>query len=340
MKRSVAALVAAVIVLGAQAAFAAWLPGATGTGSSGARSIGAPTAVTATALTSSTIRLNWTAPAGVVAGGYVVVRTAPTVATVCTVGSGTTTCTDSGLSGGISYSYTVQATVGSNWISVAGAPVSATTPGVGTFIVGVPAGTRTAGAPFNVTLTATTNGSTTDTAYTGTKTIAFSGPSNAPAGNAPNYPATVNFSLGIGTATVTLYAAETVGLGATDGTISGATTPFTVVAAAGAKLGWTNASADCSSGFVIVGNGGGYTAKVSVYDPYNNLATRATNRTVTISQSPVTGTLSPTSLTVPANLSETSASTTFTLPNGNPPNVDVTATATGLTSTVCQVRKN
>jgi hypothetical protein len=339
VKRTAAALIVLVILLAAETAAASWPPPAAGSGRATARSIGVPTGVTATPLSSGSIQVGWSPPTGVTPSGYVVTRISPSAATVCTVGSGTTTCTDTGLAAGTTYTYTVQARLATHWSSGASAPASATTPNVGTFVVTVPSGNRTAGSAFNATLRATTNGVTTNTSYSGVKTITFSGPAVSPGGTTPVYPATVNFSAGVGTARIRLYAAETATLHATDGTISGSTS-VTVVARAGSKLGWTSSSADCSAGFVVVGNGGSYTSKVSVYDTYGNLATRGTNRTISISRNPSSGTVSPTSLTVPANLSETSGSTTYTLPNGNPPNVNVTASASGLTSVVCQVRKN
>ena len=89
-------------------------------------------------------------------------------------------------------------------------------------------------------MTATTNGITVDTTYTGNHAVTFSGPSNGPSGTPPSYPATVNFAAGIGTANITLVAAQTVSLQATDGTRSGATS-VTVVAAAASKLGFQRA---------------------------------------------------------------------------------------------------
>jgi hypothetical protein len=75
---------------------------------------------------------------------------------------------------------------------------------------------QTAGTPFNVTVTATTDGTTVNTAYTGTHSITFSGPTGS-----PSYPSTVSFSSGVGTASITLVKAETTTITATDGTIIG-----------------------------------------------------------------------------------------------------------------------
>ena len=80
---------------------------------------------------------------------------------------------------------------------------SATTPGVGTFAVSVGDGSTTAGSTSTVTLTATTNGTTVDTGYSGWKVIGFSGPSPSPSGTAPSYPTRVHFSSGVANASVT-----------------------------------------------------------------------------------------------------------------------------------------
>ena len=223
-------MIVACITLGATAANAAWTPGAGATGTSAGLTLGLPTSPAATATSSTTIHVTWTAPSsGPAPAQYVVRRTAPTTATVCTVSAPTVACDDTGLSPSTTYSYTVQSRIGTNWVSGQTAAVSATTSNPPTLNVSL-SGTKTAGTAFNVTLTATTNGTTTDTSYTGSKTITFSGPSDAPSGATPTYPASVTFFNGVGTATpITLKAAETVTLDATDGTISGSTS-VTVVA--------------------------------------------------------------------------------------------------------------
>jgi hypothetical protein len=339
VRRLLACFVATFVALGAGSAFAAWSAAGSGSGTSTARSIGVPTSVTATALGSSSIQINWAAPGGgsVAPTSYVVLRTAPSTATVCTVAPPTTTCTDTGLAASTSYSYTVTATVGTNWTSGPSGTVSATTSAPPTFVLSTAAGNKTAGTAFSVTLTATTNGVTTDTGYVGVKTITFSGPSVATSGTAPSYPATVTFAAGVGTATITLYKAESPTLAATDGTRSG-TRALTVVAGAAARLGYTSSNVSCASGSVVVGNGGSFTSKVTAYDTWLNPRTGA--RTVTISRSPSIGTLNPTSLSITAANSETTNSTTFTLPVGNPPDTTVTAASTGLTSAACIVKKN
>ena len=247
MKRVVAALIVACITLGATAANAAWTPGASATGTSAGLALGLPTSPAASA------DEQHDDPRDV--GGaeqrsgpaqYVVRRTAPTTATVCTVNAPTVACDDTGLSPSTTYSYTVQARLGTNWVSGQTTAVSATTSSPPTLNVSL-SGTKTAGTAFNVTLTATTNGTTTNTSYSGSKTITFSGPSDAPSGAAPTYPASVTFSNGVGTASVTLRAAETATLDATDGTISGSAS-VTVVAGTATQLQFSSSSPSCALG--------------------------------------------------------------------------------------------
>ena len=76
-------------------------------------------------------------------------------------------------------------------------------------------GTQTAGTAFTETITAADPYGNTATGYTGSHTLTFSGPSNAPNGQAPSYPGQVNFTSGVGTATITLYDAQSTTLTAT-----------------------------------------------------------------------------------------------------------------------------
>ena len=78
-------------------------------------------------------------------------------------------------------------------------------------------GTQTAGTAFNVTITAIDAYGNTATGYAGAKAVTFSGPANSPNGHAPTYPASVTFAAGVGTASVTLFDAQTTTLTATPG---------------------------------------------------------------------------------------------------------------------------
>jgi glucoamylase len=326
------------ILVTALPASASWSPGGLGHGTGAARAVGLPTSTAASATSSSTVQITWAAPSAPSAppSQYVVRRTAPSTATVCTVPATTFTCNDTGLSASTTYTYTVEARAG-NWSSGQTAGFSATTPAPPTFKVAAAAGNKTAGTAFTVTLTATTNGVTTDTTYTGAHAITFSGPANSPDGTAPTYPATVTFAAGVGTATITLVDAQPATLGATDGTRSGSTS-VTVIAAAAFQLGYTSSSVSCASGTVTVGNGGSFTSNVSTFDTYGNVATSASARTVNMSRTPNQGTLAPTTLTIPANLSETSASFTYTLPAGPAASVTVKAKSPGMTEADCIVK--
>src|SRR5580700_5199250 len=97
-----------------------------------------------------------------------------------------------------------------------------------------------AGAAFNVTLTATDEYANTTTGYAGAKTLAWSGPANAPNGTAPEYPtsaSTVTFTEGVGTAAqIKLYDAQSTTLKVKEGTIEGTSAAFTVKAAAAASF--------------------------------------------------------------------------------------------------------
>lgn len=104
-----------------------------------------------------------------------------------------------------------------------------------TFTIPTPS-TQTAGAAFNVNLTAYDTYGNTATGYSGSQTITFSGPANSPNGTAPSYPATVSFSSGSGTASITLFRAASTTLTATQGTVTGSTGAFTVSPGGNAKI--------------------------------------------------------------------------------------------------------
>ena len=340
MKRAIilAALLCS-FVLAPTDAFSAWSAGSDGTGRAVAISIGLPTSTSASSTGPTSIHIAWAAPGGASATPtqYVVRRTAPSTATVCTVTGVVFACDDAGLTGATTYTYTVEAKVGSNWTSGQTTGFSATT-SAANFLVSLVAGSKIAGTAFTATITATTNGVTTDVAYAGVKTLAFSGPASSPSGQAPTYPATVTFVDGVGSASVTLYKVETATLSVTDGTRTG-TVSVTVVAGAANRLGYTSSSLSCALGSVVVGNGGSFTSKVTVYDAWLNPVTEAVARTINLTKNTGIGTLAPVTLTIPIAASETSVSFTFTLPSGNPPDTTVTAASAGVTSTNCIVKK-
>jgi hypothetical protein len=323
------------LALAATAANAAWQPPGGSAGAVSAQALGRPTAPAATPTSTSSITISWGAPVGLAPSQYVVHRTAPTAATVCTVPGGTLSCPDTGLAAATTYTYTVEAHLGAGWVSVPTAPVSATTFSPPNFLVAV-AGTQTAGTSFPVFIRATTNGVTTDTSYTGSHALTFSGPANSPSGTPPTYPATVTFAAGVGTAVVKLVDAQVVPLQVTDGVRSGSTS-VTVQAAAATGLVYTNSNVSCASGSAVVGIGGSFITFVSTVDTYGNLQTVPFLR-IAVSRAPNSGTLVPTRLVV-QNSSQTSQSTTYKRrPRVRAPNVRVTASAAGYTSVVCVVK--
>jgi type II secretory pathway pseudopilin PulG len=107
-----------------------------------------------------------------------------------------------------------------------------------TFGISAP-GPQTAGTGFAVTITAQLYSGGTDTSYSGTKTLIFSGPGTSAKGNAPTYPVSVTFTNGVATGVpITLFKAETTTLTATQGLITGSSNSFTVArkAAAGFSI--------------------------------------------------------------------------------------------------------
>jgi hypothetical protein len=149
------------------------------------------------------------------------------------------------------------------------------------------------------------------------------------------------------TQSVTAFYSDTVAgtptiTSAATGLTSGAQ-PETITAAGPAALVYTSCTSPtpCTNGTDLtetVGNGGTYTAHVGLIDAFGNSTTSSAALTINLSQNPAgTGTLTPTSLTLPANAAQTTNSFTFTLPNGKPPTVTVTASASGQTWTAATV---
>ncbi len=89
--------------------------------------------------------------------------------------------------------YTLVATDGS-LLSATSSPFNVVAAALTSFKVSPQTTTPTAGASFNVTITALDQSGFTFPGLTNAQAIAFSGPSNSPSGKAPLYPATVNFT--------------------------------------------------------------------------------------------------------------------------------------------------
>lgn len=164
---------------------------------------------------------------------------------------------------------------------------------------------QVAGTAFNVTLSAGDVFGNPATGYTGPKSVAWTGPASSPSGTAPTYPATVTFTNGVGTASVTLVKAESVALTATQGTVTGTSSAILVNAGTAARLAWTQVVAGGTGDCLFVcnrtlGNNADFTARVSVTDALGNTVTNlGTGHTVTVS-TPTSGAGTGGAFTAPA----------------------------------------
>ena len=122
-----------------------------------------------------------------------------------------------------------------------------------------------AGGAFDETITALDAYGNTATGYTGEQAVTFGGPSNAPDGTAPTYPATVAFTAGVGTAPITLFDAQSTDLTATQGTLTGSSGTFTV--GGGAAVSFAVATPSSPSA------GGAFDETITALDAYGNTAT-------------------------------------------------------------------
>ncbi|HJP79775.1 MAG TPA: hypothetical protein VJ914_36220, partial [Pseudonocardiaceae bacterium] len=136
------------------------------------------------------------------------------------------------------------------------------------FGVSVPA-SPTAGVQQTVTLTTLDAYQNKATSYTGNHNLTWSGPGNAPNGQAPSYPSSATFTGGSATATVTLYRAESTTLTTSDSAIAGTSPSFTVSAAAASQFNVpTPATQTAGTPFVLT---------ITAQDPYQNKATSYTS---------------------------------------------------------------
>ncbi len=301
----------------------------------------------ATATDPTTVTLSWTPPSGQLAGAaYAVTNTTDNHA-VCTVT--TATCTDTAALPGTVNTYAVTTALpGTAWTTT---PTAFATPAATpdllalTTTTGGAIGPVTAGTAFGLKVTAkkwSAGSLVTDTAYTGTKALAWSGLSASPGGTAPVYPAaSVAFTSGASTTALnaTAYAAGSATLTATEGARRGSAS-FTVAAAIGV-LRFTSATPSCATGTITISaSGGTFVAKVSRdRDAYGNTVTLTGTPTVTLSAAPASkGSFAPTSLTFASGAAET-ASFTWTA-SGSNPSVVLTAASAGLTSARCSAKQN
>jgi hypothetical protein len=118
------------------------------------------------------------------------------------------------------------------------------------YAVSAPA-SGTAGSPLTVSLSAKDTYGNAATGYTGSKTVDFSGPHSSPGGTSPSYPGSVSFTSGAGSASVTLYDAETTTISAADHTspsITGTSGSIVIAPGSAASLSLSAASTTPTAG--------------------------------------------------------------------------------------------
>jgi hypothetical protein len=333
-------------------AFGAWIANSSA-GSASAKALSMPIGATPTAPTNSTgsVTLTWNAAtlAGSDLASYTVKRYpaaggAGTTITCApqTITTHSVSCTYTEATAG-SYQYT-DTPLKDLWVGTESAKSGTTDVAAAlTFTVAPAAGNRTAGSAFNVVLTAKTGG-VTDLTYTGNHTINFSGPANSPSGQAPTYPANVTFASGQGTASVTLFKAETnVTLTASETTPSrSGSATVTVVAGAQNQLAF---SVTCpSTPGTTMAQSSMWTTAVDILDQWKNPTVHgSTARAIGIASSASNkGTLNgTTSVTVAANADPArSGSFTYTSDANKNQATIITASVTGspaLTAATCSV---
>lgn len=210
-----------------------------------------------------------------------------------------------------------------------------------------------AGTAFPVTVTALDAYKNTATGYTGSKTLAVTGPSPAPDGTpAPSSVATV-FSAGTATATLTLVKAESATLTLKDGSLTGTSAQLTVSAGDPARLAWSGVtvsagtlSSPCSFTCTDtgIGNSGTLTAKIAITDAYGNIVSNL-GRTITVTAngggftSPSTGT-SVNLTTSATGLAESTQTFTFKSQNGSWTSDTLTATSGTYSNATATVTKS
>lgn len=232
------------------------------------------------------------------------------------------------------------------WTVAGTNPTTLKTTGWDSFSLSTPS--PTAGTTFAETITAMLPGGGTDTSYTGAQTLTFSGPSASPSGASPSYQASVVFTAGVGSASITLYDAQTTSLTVTQGMVTGTSASFTVAAGSASKLGFTNftnapagsALSGCPFSCTYTAFGKGNTVKVSVAvtDSWGNVNS-AIGTAVTVTLSTTGGSVSPTSVTVPSSGTAQSPQFTYTSPTGSWTSQTVTASATGYTNVTMTINK-
>ncbi len=285
------ALVAALAAAGAAAAW--WRSPGHGTGSAATGSLRASTWVNATQPNTDiqTVHVTWAAaasPDGDIPDGYWITRTQGGVTTdACDtaanspLGGTLTACDDTDVPLGMT-TYTVTALY-ATWTAAAGsAQVEVVAHALTSFTVVAATATPVAGAPFTVTITAIAADGGTKPDYAGAQCVLLSGPSTSPSGATPIYPAagscpagsSVDFAAGVGTATVTLTTAETVGIRVADGAtgLFGTSQALAVSSAGATAL----AVGRPPSGTATAGTAFARQPRITITDAYGNVETAST----------------------------------------------------------------
>jgi autotransporter-associated beta strand protein len=148
---------------------------------------------------------------------------------------------------------------------------------------------QTAGTAFNITLTAVDSGNNIDTTFSGSQTVSYSGPGNAPGGATPTYTTTVTFTGGQATGVATtLTKAETTTITASISGLTGVASSSLQVNAGAANAAHSTVSPATAS---ISANGAStQVITVQARDVNNNNLTSG-GATVVISKSSGTGTV-------------------------------------------------
>lgn len=155
---------------------------------------------------------------------------------------------------------------------------------------------QTAGTPFNLTLTAVDVLNGIDTSYSGSKTVSYTGPANAPGGATPTYTTTVSFTAGqANSVATTLVRAQSTPITATIVGLTGvASSSLTVVATAAAQVAFTTQPVNTADGVLITP-----AVVVTIQDVFGNTVSSTASVTLAIGSNPASGILKGT-LTVNA----------------------------------------
>jgi hypothetical protein len=184
--------------------------------------------------------------------------------------------------------------------------------------------TQTVGTPFTLTITAVDQWGNTTPGYAGSKAVGFSGPSNAPSGQAPSYPSTVSFTAGAGTASITLYAAESTSITATQGTLTDTTNTFTVNPGSARSFNVPTPSSQTA--------GTSFNEQLTALDQYGNTATGYTG-SQTVSFSDPSTAPDGTGPTYPSHVTFTSGVGTASITLVDAESTTLTATQSSVTGT-------